>query len=92
MLCFDYQVKYSEDDVAALEKMHTRQLLKLRNAWYVNTGYCYDCCGTHDECLECRSNIKFNKAVLKRLLSAREHVPNKQESKALRKQRIKEGR
>ena len=92
MLCCDFQKRYSEADVEALEKKHTKQLLKERNSFYVNTGYCHDCCGDRDECFECLSNIEFNRAVIKRLLGTREHVPNKQESKALRKQRIKEGR
>ena len=28
MLCFDFQDRYSEDDVAAMEKMNTRQLVE----------------------------------------------------------------
>ena len=92
MLCYDFQKRYSEADVEALEKKHTKQLLKERNSFYINTGNCYDWCGDLEGCSECRSNIEFNKAVIKRLLATREHVLNKQESKALRKQRIKEGK
>lgn len=92
MLCYDFQKKYSETDLKALEKKHTKQLLKERNSSYIRSEYCMDCCGDREECSECQSNIEFNRAVLKRLLATREHVLNKQESKALRKQRIKEGK
>lgn len=92
MLCYDFQKRYSEADVEAMEKMNTRQLLKLHRISYLRSEFCSDCCGDLDECTDCLNNEKFNKAVIKRLLSTREHVPNKQESKALRKQRIKEGR
>ena len=34
----------------------------------------------------------YNMEQVKALLATREHIPNKKESKALRKQRIKEGR
>ena len=42
MLCYDFQKRYSKADVEALEKKHTKQLLKERNSFYVNTGNCYD--------------------------------------------------
>lgn len=92
MPCYDFQKRYSKADVEALEKKHTKQLLKERNGSYIRSEYCTDCCGDHEECVECQSNIEFNKAVINRLLATREHVLNKQESKALRKQRIKEGK
>lgn len=92
MLCYDFQDKYSTAAVEALETMCTKQLLKLRNSSYKRSELCSDCCGDFEECTECLKNEEFNKLVIKRLLSTREHVPNKQESKALRKQRIKEGR
>lgn len=91
MLCYDFQKRFTEVEIAALEKMCTRQLLKLHNGSYLRSEFCVDCCGDLEECTECLNNEKFNKTVIKRLLSTREHVLNKQESKALRKQRIKEG-
>ena len=92
MPCYDFQDKYSAMDIAALEGKHTKQLLKERNRFYVNAGFCYDCCGDLDECGECRSNIEYNLGQVKRILATREHVLNKQESKALRKERIKKGK
>lgn len=92
MLCYDFCTRYTETEIEALEKKHTKQLLKEHNSSYVRSEYCTDCCGDHEECSECQSNIEFNRAVIKRLLATREHVLNKQESKALRKQRIKEGK
>ena len=92
MLCFDFQDRYSEADIEAMEKMNTRQLLKLHKTSYLRSEFCSDCCGDLEECTECLKNEKFNKTVLKSLLDTREHVPSKQESKALRKQRIREGR
>jgi hypothetical protein len=92
MLCFDFCARYTETEIEALENKHTKQLLKMRDSFYHNSEYCQDLCGDKDECFECLSNLEFNKAAIKRILSTREHIPNKQESKALRKQRIKEGR
>ena len=92
MLCFDFQYRYSDADIESMEKKHTKQLLKLHKTSYLRSDFCSDCCGDLDECAECLKNKEFNKAVLKKLLSTREHVLNKQESKALRKQRIKEGK
>lgn len=92
MLCYDFQKRYSEANIEVLAKKPTKQLLKERNSSYVCSEYCVDCCGDYKECSECLSNIEFNRAVIKRLLATREHVPNKQESKAIRKQRIKEGK
>ena len=91
-MCFDFQDRYSKADIEAMEKMRTRQLLKLRNSSYVRSEFCSDCCGDLDECADCLNNEKFNKETLKRILSTREHILSKQESKELRKQRIKEGR
>lgn len=94
MACFDFQDKYSNEDIRALEKMHTKQILNERNRLYHVSEYCADCCCCKydEECQKCDSNRKFNMQQVKRILATREHVPNKQESKALRKQRIKEGR
>ncbi len=94
MLCCDFQKRYSEADVEALESMHTKQLLNERNHLYHVSEYCADCCCDKydEECERCGNNHEFNMAQVKRILATREHVLNKQESKALRKQRIKEGR
>lgn len=94
MACFYFHPKYSYADIRALENMHTKQLLNERNHLYHVSEYCADCrCDKHDEeCQRCGNNHEFNMQQVKRILATREHVLNKQESKALRKQRIKEGR
>ena len=94
MACFDFQDKYSNEDIRALENMHTKQLLNERNRLYHVSEYCADCCCDKydEECQQCRNNHEFNMQQVKRILATREHVPNKQESKALRKLRIKEGK
>ena len=94
MACFDFQDKYSSEDIRALENMHTKQLLNERNHLYHVSEYCADCCCDKydEECQRCGNNHEFNMQQVKRILATREHVPNKQESKALRKQRIKEGK
>lgn len=94
MSCFDFQDKYSNEDIRALENMHTKQLLNERNRLYHVSEYCADCCCDKydEECQRCSNNRTFNMQEVKRILATREHVPNKQESKALRKLRIKEGK
>ena len=57
MLCFDFMERYTEAEIVDLDTKHTKQLLNLRNSYYVNTGYCLDWCGDLPECKECRSNI-----------------------------------
>lgn len=90
--CTDFHRKYSESELETLRKMSTRQLLKERNSLYYVSEFCADCHCQDDECTECIRNQDYNMEQVKALLATREHVPNKQESKALRKQRIKEGR
>jgi hypothetical protein len=93
MSCIEFTEKYTEEQIAALEKMHTKQLLNKKNNLYINSEYCSDCGSWRDpECDECYRNTKYNKEQLKKILSAREHIPNKTESKELRKARIKKGR
>ena len=92
MQCYDFCTRYSEADIEALEKMHTKQLLKRRNSLY-HSG----CSGTYyvsnsPECEACCRNAEYNREQVKKILATREHILSKQESKALRKQRIKEGR
>lgn len=91
MRCYDFQKRYSEADVEALEKKHTKQLLKERNSLYRG-----GCSGTYyvsnsHECTTCCRNTEYNMGRIKKILATREHILNKQESKALRKRRIKEG-
>lgn len=92
MSCFDFQDKYTNEDIRALENMHTKQLLTERNRLY-HSG----CSGSYyvsnsPECAACCQNNEYNMEQIKKILATREHVLNKQESKALRKQRIKEGK
>ena len=92
MSCFYFQDKYTNENLRALENMHTKQLLNERNRLHHVSEYCSDCCDKcAEECERCGNNQQFNMGQVKRILATREHVPNKQESKALRKQRIKEG-
>lgn len=92
MACFYFHPKYSYADIRALETMHTKQLLNERNHLYHVSEYCSDCCDKcAEECGRCGNNQQFNMEQVKRILATREHVLNKQESKALRKLRIKEG-
>ena len=94
MNCLYFSDKYSNADIAELEKMRTRQLLKERNRLYHVSEYCSDCCCDKydEECVMCSNNQAFNIAQVKRMLATREHIPNKQESKALRKKKIKRGK
>ena len=93
MHCDDYVNRYTEADIAALNQKHTKQLLKERDKFYVVSEYCHDCfTSSSKECMACESNFLYNRATVKRILVTREHIPNKQESKAIRKQRIKEGK
>lgn len=90
--CRDFQDKYSAADIEALNKMHTKQLLKERNRLYYVSEFCSDCCCHDTECEQCQSNQDYNMFQLKEILATREHILNKKEAKELRKQRIKEGR
>ena len=94
MSCFYFSPRYTEDEIQALEKMHTKQLLNERNRLYHVSEYCTDCCCDRydNECKQCGNNRDFNRRQVKRVLATREHVLNKQESRALRKARIKRGK
>lgn len=94
MSCLYFSPRYTEDEIQALEKMHTKQLLNERNRLYHVSEYCADCCCDRydNECKQCGNNHEFNMKQVKRVLATREHVLNKQESKALRKARIKRGK
>jgi hypothetical protein len=93
MACFDFQDKYSKEDIRALENMHTKQLLNERNRLY----HAAECSANYyvsnsPECEACCQNRNYNMEQVKKILATREHVLNKQESKALRKLKIKEGK
>jgi len=67
-----------------METKHTRQLLaELRRTYF---AWDYD---WTDE--DCAANAKYRQE-LKDVLATREHIPNKIESKNIRKARIKKGR
>ena len=91
MVCFDFQDKYSNEDIHALENMHTKQLLNERNRLYHCGCSANYYVSNSSECEACCQNEYYNMEQVKKILATREHIPNKQESKALRKQRIKEG-
>lgn len=70
--------------LAEMEHKHTRQLLaELRRTYY---AWDYDWT-EEDE----KANETY-RTQLKAVLATREHIPNKKESKAIRKARIKKGR
>ena len=73
-----------------LEKLHTKQLLNSRITHYPRCeDYHYNTCRYWGECK--KEFDDFNKLV-KEILATRPHIPNKKESKAIRKERIKRGK
>ena len=67
-----------------LQKMKTRQLLaELHNTYSMGCPYCWE-----DADWQGQRNYK---EIIKSVLVTREHIPNKQESKAIRKAKIKKG-
>lgn len=81
-VCIDYYKKEN------LEKLHTKQLLKMRKSNYIYLDMC-ECCNHRIECLRIK---EYNKRLLKEILSTRPHIMNKKESKAYRKAKIHEGK
>ena len=68
-----------------LNDMPTRQLLKLlRSTYRWGCPYCWK-----DEDW---AQLKNYRLKIKSVLATREHIPNKQESKAIRKAKIKKGK
>ena len=67
-----------------IKKAHTRQLLKeLRSTYSWGCPHCWE---------ECEwSQLRCYQQELKAELAIREHIPNKRESKAIRKARIRRG-
>ena len=76
---------YTKED---FEKLHTKQLLKLR--YTIDGNIEYDCVNCKDYA-QCMSRHNSNLSQLYAVLNTREHVPNKQESKRLRKLRKQQG-
>ena len=75
-------------DKNQLESMHTKQLLKeLRNTY---AGICCDTDWCENGAL-CKHNHDENVRRIKEILATRPHIPNKQESKAMRIAKIKKG-
>ena len=70
--------------VEYLKRCHTRVLMKYRDKCYKLNGY-YDILENNSACVVTEDQIRAE-------LATREHVPNKKEAKALRKERIKKGR
>ena len=72
------------------DKYHTKQLMDMRhNEPYPSyCEYTCECCCAEEEC---SANRGKNYKTLREVLATRPHVLNKQESKALRKQRKKQG-
>ena len=93
MNCDMFTKRYTTDEITALNKLHTKQLLKQLRGSRVWGEDCRDYITfSNPECQQCLANQKYNEQQLKAILATREHIPNKQESKALRKARIKKGR
>jgi hypothetical protein len=84
---------YTPEEIEALNKLHTKQLLRKLKVGRICGEDCRDYfTSSSPECEQCLANQKYNEQQLKAILATREHIPNKQESKALRKARIKKGR
>lgn len=84
MICPSFN-EYTIFPLEELEKMKTRQLLSLlRNTYSMGCSHCW----TSDDW----TGLRIYQNQIKTILSTREHIPNKLESKALRKLRKKEGK
>lgn len=78
---FDYYQPYTPE---RMKTVHTRQLLKeLRHTYKMGCPYCW-----HDEDWK---KLKCYRVQLKNELATREHIPNKKESKLIRKAKKKKG-
>ena len=78
-----FQIECKPFTLIQLQHMHTRQLLKeLKNtrSW-----------GDYDWTDEDWLDLDTYRTTLKSVLATREHIPNKIESKRIRKARIKKG-
>lgn len=71
--------------ISQLKNSHTKQLLKrLRATYKMGCEYCWK-----DEDWE---KLECYRQAIKNELATREHIPNKIESKRIRKERIKKGK
>ena len=78
---FDYEILTDDE----LQKLKTRQLLSLlRSSRKMGCPYCW-------RSEEWNKVWDYQKRI-KAVLATREHIPNKQESKAIRKAKIKKGK
>ncbi len=82
----------AEFSAADLEKFHTKQLLKMRQDFPGDDGWHERTCGCCPRDAECEVIRRKNHEALRAVLATRPHVLNKQESKARRKQRKKQGK
>lgn len=84
MCCIPFKMYkiYSFDE---LQNLKTRQLLKeLNNTRHWGCSYCWT--------KEDWRDLSFYQTMIKEVLATREHIPNKKESKLIRRMKIKKGR
>lgn len=79
----NHPVGYEVYTVEELNNLATRQLLKILRSTYA-WDYDINYPTAYEDIQKYRNNIKY-------ILSTREHIPNKIESKLIRKQKIKRG-
>ncbi len=85
MITDKFKKMYNVLDINVIQRMPTRQLLKhLRSTYH---WWDYNDWSIEEDC----SLIEYQ-ALLRAELATREHIPNKIESKRIRKARIKKGR
>ena len=80
------RITYEEFD-----KLHTKQLMAMRHK-KTEPYFCDYICPGCSARSECEAAREHNYKTLREVLATRPHVLNKQESKALRKQRKKQGK
>lgn len=84
MYCIPFKMYkiYSSDE---LQNLKTRQLLKeLNSTRHWGCSYCWT--------KEDWRDLSFYQMMIKKVLATREHIPNKKESKQIRKMKIKKGK
>jgi hypothetical protein len=84
-----YSCKKEKLNEHECRKLHTKQLLDTLRCFTANPPF--ECMGFCTNYSECATTHEYNINLVKEILSTREHVLNKQESKALRKEKIKRG-
>lgn len=78
---FDYEILTYDE----LQKLKTRQLLSLLRK--THSWGCPYCWGSEEW-----NKVQEYQKLIKSVLATREHIPNKIESKAIRKAKIKKGK